>query len=886
MMDTRISQRPLLAHCLVSLLLIMAVVLPAALKLPAAQASAPSAAGAPVSRGQLREHLNADGSLHAAGLAGNLEAAGFQLSLGPGGAPRFLAAPSLEQSAPAEGWDDRFGAPGLNGQIPTALALAESGDLYVGGRFTELPGLSGASGIARWDGRRWHGLSTGLAGNGLVVNAIAPAGNAVYVVGDFELAGDTVVGGIALWDGQSWSRLGSGAGAKQRNDSFADDGYLYAAAVGPDGQLYVGGHFNEIDGVPAEGVARWDGQGWHALGAGLGERAPWEGAARGLGKVYALALGPDGSLYAGGEFNEAGTVAASGVARWDGQIWHALGAGLTNDADGAAQLASVRALAVSDTTLYAAGSLSTAGGAPARNVARWDGQGWHPLGAGLAGKGLGEPEVLSLLLDDGALVAGGRFTSAGGKAAGGLARWDGDQWSALAQPLQDDTDSLRVDALAPASGGGFFAIGKFDRAAGRNVFNIARWTGQEWASLGQGVSGLINLPEELLAVTVDSLGRIYVGGRIRYVGGLPVNNIAMWDGARWHSLGDGVQGGDGPIVYALIADGEDIYVGGSFTQAGDVAASNIARWDGATGRWSALGAGISGTGGTVRALAIGDGRLFAGGAFEQAGGAAANDVASWDGASWSSLGGDYEIYEIFRDSGQEAGTYVNALAFHNGELFIGGRFHTIHERASSTQDWGSYLVANNVVSYVLASEEWLLAGDPAQPGVTFLGSSGMLTRVYALAVADNALYVGGNFREAGGLLAQGLARYDLVDGSWSAPGDMVGGDSDELAAYSLGVSGSYLYVGGSFTSIGGLQASRVARYAVAGGQWEPLGDGVRWQLRGALVRALVATPSGVYLGGQFDAAGPHPAVGVARWSGPQGAPIDAAHRLHLPLLHR
>ena len=45
------------------------------------------------------------------------------------------------------------------------------------------------------------------------------------------------------------------------------------------------------------------------------------------GTVYALAVGLDGSLYAGGDFNTAGGAAANGIARWDAATssWHPLG---------------------------------------------------------------------------------------------------------------------------------------------------------------------------------------------------------------------------------------------------------------------------------------------------------------------------------------------------------------------------------------------------------------------------------------------------------------------------------------------------------------------------------------------------------------------------------
>src|SRR5438046_3042249 len=64
---------------------------------------------------------------------------------------------------------------------------------------------------------------------------------------------------------------------------------------------------------------------------------------------------------------------ANHVAHWDGSQWTALGSGTD---------ATVSALVVSGTTLYAGGGFSTAGSGPAQHIAQWDGSQWAALGAG------------------------------------------------------------------------------------------------------------------------------------------------------------------------------------------------------------------------------------------------------------------------------------------------------------------------------------------------------------------------------------------------------------------------------------------------------------------------------------------------------------------------
>src|SRR6185503_6833249 len=226
------------------------------------------------------------------------------------------------------------------------------------------------------------------------------------------------------------------------------------------------------------------------------------------GHVEALTVFDDGegpALYAGGDFTEAGGVAANHVARWDGSRWSALGSGTS---------AAVRALVVFDDgsgpALYAGGSFQTAGGGPVKFVGRWDCSSWTALGSGTGGI------VRALVVfDDGngpALHAGGDFTSAGG---------------------------------APAN-------------------RIAKWDGSSWENLGSGVNGLTLPSVNVLAVFDDGNGAaLYVGGAFGFAGGLPCENLARWDGSSWSGLGTPPSGG---YVHALTVfddgGGSALYAGG------------------------------------------------------------------------------------------------------------------------------------------------------------------------------------------------------------------------------------------------------------------------------------------------------------------------------------
>ena len=120
-------------------------------------------------------------------------------------------------------------------------------------------------------------------------------------------------------------RVAAGAAAFIRQVSAAN---VYALANGPDGSL-TSEACSSLPAVVANDVARWDGStsSWHSLGSGIGGTTP---------PIYALAVGPDGSLYAGRCFSTAGGVAAYSIARWDGTSWHPLGSGMEGCAFGVA----------------------------------------------------------------------------------------------------------------------------------------------------------------------------------------------------------------------------------------------------------------------------------------------------------------------------------------------------------------------------------------------------------------------------------------------------------------------------------------------------------------------------------------------------------------------
>jgi hypothetical protein len=257
--------------------------------------------------------------------------------------------------------------------------------------------------------------------------------------------------------------------------------------------VYVGGDFTRAGNVVANGIAKWDGREWSAVGQGLGGCRDSQCSPT----VYTLAV-VGGRVYAGGRFLTAGGAPAHGIAVWDGYRWSSVGGGLrTGDYDGV-----VRALAIAGPKIYAGGSFRSAGTVNVNNIAMWDGQKWSPLAAGIGG---GMEQVLGIAVQDGNVFAVGNFSRAGKAAVANAARWDGSTWAAVEVGAND-----AIQAAAAHGGSVYLAGGAFQLPSGEMAWGVVKGTGRKWSGLGSGLgNGPYLAPVTTLGVAAD---RVVAGG--------------------------------------------------------------------------------------------------------------------------------------------------------------------------------------------------------------------------------------------------------------------------------------------------------------------------------------------------------------------------------------
>lgn len=350
------------------------------------------------------------------------------------------------------------------------------------------------------------------------------------------------------------------------------------------------------------------------------------------------------------------------------QSWQPVGSGCgTND-----QTNAVRALTVYNNQLVAAGTFSSAGGSAANNIASWDGTSWHPLGQGI-GASAGFQVVNALAVFQGDLYAAGTFSIAGGAPAASIAKWNGTSWTALG----DGISQGGVQALA-VIGGYLYAAGNFsDTINGQEVHLIERWDGSSWSHLpgsqaGDSLGGTWDI-QGYIETLYPKGSRLYIGGRFIHRLDLGVTvfggyNLAYWDTAGYllgvkdtmspfaptiHYAGSP----DFASVHQMTEYNGSIVFCGRFDTAGSAPTNDIASWDGyemnslpnpAGGPWEMFSPLFPYQGNLVTGTPSGSGV----------------GTANYNGSAWILMGSPF------------TGTQPTITSFceYNGALYVGGEF--------------------------------------------------------------------------------------------------------------------------------------------------------------------------------------------------------------------
>ena len=252
---------------------------------------------------------------------------------------------------------------GLNNDVYTLCGATQNDtDLLIGGNFTASGdgSVTGLNRIVHWNS---DDDDFTVVGSGLnsTVNVIIRGGIGVYYVGgNFTADGGAtpyprICKVTATGSSYGFVALNQGLNAQCLTLLLSRDGrYLYAGGTftadtsGSPVTMYRVGRYDLVNGV------------WEALGDGFNST------------VETLAFGPDGMLYAGGNFtaNGGATRTINRIARWNGYTWEEVGGGLNSD---------VYTLTLIDKILYVTGTFtggdSVPDELPSYNIG-WNGNRW------------------------------------------------------------------------------------------------------------------------------------------------------------------------------------------------------------------------------------------------------------------------------------------------------------------------------------------------------------------------------------------------------------------------------------------------------------------------------------------------------------------------------
>ena len=691
--------------------------------------------------------------------------------------------------------DGVFGPMGRVGTETVQAATVYNGELVIAGQFASIDGTA-LPGIASYNGARWRTLGAGVT--------FFRGARVLATYGDRLIAGGSIASAetascVVEWNGRGWQSMGEG---------LHGDGLVSALAAQVfEGGLVVAGAFARAGDKPAQNIARWDGTAWHAIGADtLSGPHPC---------YFALAVFQD-QLYAAGRFQLSRGTLAGNLARWNGQHWEIVGGGTNGQ---------VHALAVYDSLLVLGGTFTRSGEVDSNRLASWDGQRY----AAFAGDAVenrrhnGYSQVERLWVHEGKLFVAGDFDSVAGRAAPGIAAWDGVEWMALCDPQPPGFDRVRVQVLASHDGrlivGGDLHFGPWPE-----VGRLAAWEGNRWTPIttkGVRVAGpifaFLPAPEGL-----------YAAGIFRRANEMrPIFAVAVWNGAVWEIAGDA----DGPIV-ALARFRGQLVAGGYFQHMAGVPSSHVAAWDGK--HWLKLGTGVDDL---VASLAVYKDRLIAGGDFSKASGVLASRIAEWDGQSWHPLG-----LGLSSPSGY---SFVSDLQVYGNDLYVAGLFESAGGR-----------VARGIASW--NGETWSTVGSG-------LGFKDNIPRVFSAAIWNGRLVVYAHLESVDGAPTNNLALWNGAE--WRPVAPPFDGIVSEIGTYE-----GRLVVGGLVSGAGtGEQQHSTYVLQYDGARWYRMGAGLSSGNRATWafpnVMAIATWKGSLFFGGYFFAAGDEISPYFARWDG-------------------
>lgn len=609
------------------------------------------------------------------------------------------------------------------------------------------------------------------------------------------------------------------------------------------GRILIGGSFNSIANVPANGIVRID------LNGNIdGTFKCWPGT---RGAILAAASLPDGRIVVGGQFTEFGGESRTSLVRLkpDGSVDPGFNPSIDGDES---EVRVIRAQA--DGRLLIGGRFKSISGVPRSCIARLTAEGelddtFDP--------GQGAEDSFAVVYDlaiqeDGKILVAGAFTKFAGESREGIVRLfsDGTVDGAFQTEVKWSPGLAYVRALQIDGHGRVLMSGRFDSVNGEVRRGLARLLPEGELDFGFDTSEGVDGPGEPIATVlrVTTNGQIIVGGRFTSIGNVARSSIARlsedgmvdekFDPGSGFTDDSGMPGVVNDII--CFEDGSFVVVGGFSCFRGERrrCIAQITQDGLPDPRFSATDLHFLKVGYVNSIAPSQDGGFLAGGSFEIVNGSEYRALARFTARGEL----DPEFISAFAPH-----SIVNAiLCLDKGQLLVGGEFEVVGGVSRIN-------IARLDADGTLDSE--------------FDAGSGPNGPVYALArqPADSAL-VGGAFTSFGAYLRLGLARVD-----WSGAVDPL---FDPLITYRGGAGEVYamlvqsdgrILIGGFFDSVNGRPRDSLARLMPNGDLDPDFGGDLHIGGRTVQILAIVQQKDGrILIAGAFENINGQPRSGIAR----------------------
>jgi len=313
--------------------------------------------------------------------------------------------------------------------------------------------------------------------------------------------------------------LAQSSGNPEDGFQLFPDNEVFAVAVQQDGTVVIGGQFNTVNAFARQRLARIHTDGSLSTSPGVN------------GEVLGIEVQPDDKILVGGDFSLVGGVARDSIAR--------LNADGSLDTSFSASAGNVSALAVQvDGRILIGGVFTSVNGDLRDRIARLNSDGTTDM---LFNPGANAQVFAFAVQADGRILVGGSFSNIGGETRNSLARLDADGTvDAGFDPDITDAASASIRSVLIQEDGKILAGGRFDTAgtesrdnfvrltAGNNAQQSLQFINNErtirWQRTGTGPE---LLEVRFIAQYLDDLSIVDLGAATRQGNAWVVNNLNL-----------------------------------------------------------------------------------------------------------------------------------------------------------------------------------------------------------------------------------------------------------------------------------------------------------------------------------------------------------------------